>query len=97
MKQVCSGEQANFFALHTEFTLCRTSILFLSCTPQNVFDELHFIQILSASYNSAKSIHRLMDDFEEQIEEKYLHEIQHFENVLHSTLSPQQGFLFDAP
>ena len=28
---------------------------------------------------------------------KVLHEIHHFENVLHSTLSPQQGFCLMLP
>ena len=35
----------------------------------NIYDEWH-IQILPASYKLVKAIHKLKDDFEEQIEAK---------------------------
>ena len=49
--------------------LYRTGILLwllLSYSPQNIFDEWP-VQILPTSYKSVKSIHKFVDDSEEQV------------------------------
>ena len=53
------------------YSACRTGVLVLSCSLQNIFDDWN-VQMLHASFKSVKSIHSLIDDVEEQIEAKYL-------------------------